>query len=194
MVSASDLEIDNINQIYEKKFDVKIDQSVIYNDVYFGCLGIKCPAIVLTPVCEIVAKKVDFITIAQIVQARSVYEFFLSKNSLTQEQILGVDVVKEGTKTKLNEKFIDLYIGNRTYQYHFLPKKEKIIEHSFVCFEIVQTLSCAELQKQKKIAVLKSPWRESLPSRYASYSLRIGTPRYSKEFLERIIQDVTYWK
>ncbi len=185
--------IDDEKEAYEDKVNESIEQSAIYANVEFACLKKKCLAVVLTPICDIATKRCPYLTLAPIIPAQIIYDTFLLKNQITDEQILGVISVTAKQFKSLKEDFIDQYIRNNVYRYHFMPRLEKIFDSSFVDFQVVQTFSVDEF-KYSKIALLKSPWREAVPSRYAAYCLRIGTPNYSDTLLESFYQGISHLK
>jgi len=192
MVSPIDSkEIGDGTEIYQKDFDQEIDQSAIYENINFTCVGKAYPGIVLTPICDIITKRAPYLKVVQIIPAKWVYEKFLLSKNLTEKQMIGVDNVPSKQLGAIKREFMTQYIGNRTYRYHFLPKLENIVDNSFIDFQMVQTIYPEDLEKHRKIAALRSPWRESVPSRYAAYCLRIGTPRYSKEFLNTIFDSIS---
>jgi len=188
------IEVTDPSRIYEEHFDQNPDQSAIYEKVHFIPLKEDSPAIVLTPVCDIGTKGADCLTVARIIPIKPVFEFFLYKSGLTEEEIMGISVIKGDTKRNLHSTFQDQYLKNRTARYHFLPGLKGVIDNSFVSFEMIQTIHYDELKKIKKIAVLKSPWRESVPARYAAYCLRIGTPDYSASFFESVLGEISFLK
>lgn len=195
MVSQSDLkEIGDGVKIYQEKFDQKIDQSSIYESINFTCVDKAYPGIVLTPICDIITKRVPYVKIVQIISAKWVYEKYLLSKELSEEQIIGVDNIPTKQLRSIRREFVTQYIKNRTYRYHFLPKLKDILGNSFIDFQMVQTMYPEHLEKCRKIAALKSPWRESVPSRYAAYCLRIGTPRYSKEFMNATFDSISSLK
>jgi len=179
-------------ELYCGSFDDSIEQSSIYDKIVFDSVGRELPAIVLTPYCEILHSGKEFLlTVSGLLPAQLVFEEFLEKKGLTQDKILGRESIKQKPYEKFVEEFKEHYLGNRTLKYHFLPASGYKLEHSFIYFRIVKTFLAKELKDKVKIAVLKSPWRESVPSRYAAYSLRIGVPDFTAEFLEVIIGKIS---
>lgn len=187
-----DEKISSGDELYADGFDSSIEQSAIYNQVFFECVGKELPAIILTPQCEIAHPGTELlVTVAGIFPASQLFERFLQENGVKLGQIIG----KETTPRKLYEgivkNFKKQYLANRVLEYHFLPKYKDKLENSFIDFSIVKTIHAKELRDMQKIAVLKSPWRESMPSRYAAYSLRIGVPDFRAELLEAVIGEIS---
>ena len=77
---------------------------------------------------------------------------------------------------------------------YFLPELKGVIKNSFIDFQVVQTFNIAEIENYKKLTVLRSPWREAIPSRYAAYCLRIGTPEYTKDSLRTVFDNISNLK
>ena len=192
MVSLTELkDIDDTSAIYLENLDEMLDQSAIYDKVLFEFLGKTYPAIILTPTCDIVTKKANYLTVAQIIPARWVYVKICMSRGLTDDQIAGVAQTEPNVQKSIKKDFVEHYMENRTYRYHYLPKRDKVFEDSFIDFQAVKTLYPKVLQEHKKIAALKSPWREAVPARYAAYCLRIGTPNYSKRLLDYCFAEIT---
>ena len=183
--------IDDPSDIYEARFDAEVDQSAIYAEITFTCIGKPSYAIVLTPICDIATKKLSYITLAQIIPANIIYEMILFNEKLSEQQMIGVEAVGSGKLKHIKDEFLKNYLKNRVYRYHFLPKLNGILDNSFIDFQVVQTFSIEELIKHKKTAVLKSPWRESIPARYAAYSVRIGTPDFSDNLFDSIHNEIS---
>lgn len=190
MVSPNDLKpIENGNQIYQESLGSEIDQSAIYENVLFTCVKKEYPGVVLTPICDIISQKAKYVKLAQIVPTEDVYNKFLVSRGLSDDEIVGAVAIKNKKMRAIKKDFTEQYLQNRTYRYHFLPKLSTVIDYSFIDFQMVQTIYPQDLEKYKKIAALKSPWRESIPSRYAAYCLRIGTPEYSGSFLDSTFEN-----
>jgi len=179
-------------ELYADGLDDSIEQSAIYSSILFESAGQELPAIVLTPACDILHAQTELVlTVAGIFPASHIFERFLQKNKLTLGQIIGRDVTRRKTYRGVTDTFKKQYLANRVLMYHFLPRYEDKLQDSFIDFSIVRTLSAQELLRRSKIAVLKSPWREAVPSRYAAYSLRIGVREYDDNLLEVVVNDMS---
>jgi hypothetical protein len=192
---GSDKYEDNVlsgDEIYADSFDDSVEQSAIYDEVLFECIGQKLPAIVLTPQCSIVHPRGELlVTVSGIFPASIVFEEFLQKKGLSEEEIVGSEPIKKKKYEGLSKEFKAYYLVNRVAEFHFLPASKRKLQHSFVDFKVVKTLEGRELGGGQKIAVLKPPWRQSVPSRYAAYSLRIGVNAFADELLTEVIAQIS---
>lgn len=188
-------EVSNPEEIYEDYVGADPEQSAIYKGVRFTCITAEMFGIVVTPACDIYWKKAQYVKIAGILPVEQVFFAWLEKNGCTPEQIAGITRLPSKTKVdKLHNRFAEWYIKNREIRYHFLPSCQDIFPHSFVDFQLVESFYPDTIRKLEKITVLKSPWRESIPARYASYCGRIGTKEYSKNLVEDIIGQTSHLK
>jgi len=186
--NRSDSEVHSFQEIYENSFDADVEQSTIYKGVYFSCIKEKIFGIVLTPACDIYWQKANYIKIAGLLPAEQIFEQWLLKNGRTPLEIAGVDPLPSEKRVRnIHGAFVKDYIANREIRYHFLPSHKNIFPHSFVDFQLVESFEPDYIKKLEKIAVLKSPWRESIPARYAAYCGRLGTKTYSENLVEKIM-------
>jgi hypothetical protein len=187
-----DKEVSSGGALYADSFDDSIEQSAIYNQVFFECVGQNLPAIVLTPRCDILHPRGELLlTVSGVFPASIVFEEFLRKKGLREDQIAGLEPTPKSNYRGFPKEFKDYYLKNRTLEFHFLPAYKDKLPHSFVDFRVVKTLLSQELDDKNKIAVLISPWRESVPARYAAYSLRVGVADFATEFLEAVIGEIS---
>lgn len=187
-----DEEVSSGEELYADRFNDKIEQSAIYNQILFECVGQELPAIVLTPQCDVFHPKGELLlTVSGIFPASIVFEQFLRKKGLPQDQIVGSEPTPQSKYKGFPKEFKDYYLKNRVLEFHFLPAYKDKLSYSFVDFRVVKTLLPEELDHKNKITVLKSPWRECVPSRYAAYSLRVGVKAFADNFLEDVLKDIS---
>lgn len=180
------------DELYVEDFHASIEQSAIYSDVLFECVREKLPAIVLTPQCSILHPRGELLlTVSGVFPAAIVFEQFLKKKDLPEVQIAGLEPAPKKPYEGFSKEFKQYYLKNRVLEFHFLPAYKNTLPHSFVDFRIVKTLEAKELTRRKKIAVLKPPWRECVPSRYAAYSLRVGVREFADDLLDNVIEKVS---
>jgi hypothetical protein len=93
-----DQKISSGDELYADGFDSSIEQSAIFNQVFFECVGKDLPAIILTPQCEIVHPRTELlVTVAGIFPGSHLFERFLQENGVKLGQIIG----KETTPRKV---------------------------------------------------------------------------------------------
>lgn len=186
-------ELTSLDEIYKDSFDDRIEQSAIYRGVLFPCIKQEIVAIVLTPVCDIYLDKADFIRMAGFIPAEWIFEKWLEKQDrLTREQIIGIAPLENETKAKkIHAHFAKDCIAHREIRYHFVPSYKDKFPHSFVDFQLVESFSPGDVRGFDKVAVMKSPWKESILARYAAYCGRIGTKAYSEKLRDVIMNQIS---
>lgn len=177
-------------QLYRTEFAVGPEQSAIYRKIHFTCNNQTLMGICVTPQCEIGKSRTLFHTFCQLIPFDLLLEFYLKKGGWHAEDL---ECVKEPDGKALErckkfmQRFKDDFISNRTHRYHFLPG-DGDIANSFVDFQVVQCIPHDILNSENKMAVLKSPWREQIPTRYSFYQARIGTPPLDDALVSNIFQ------
>lgn len=189
--------IENIpEEVFNCNCHQEVEQSAIYSDIKFHCY--ENPenghGIILTSQCDIERfTSEDYILVARLAPVAEVFSYWLQvKNNFTEEEISGeVPIPEQKTKRKgILKNFKNKYMQNQTFAYYYLPCFEENFPHSFVCFEITECLPVRKLKPENKICVLRSPFREAVPTHYASYIGRIGVPPYREEFLSELLNGI----
>jgi hypothetical protein len=156
--------------------------------------------IVLTPMCDLVQGKVEWVKLAQAIpfktylqqsliplalKDRPKYRGFASAQMLE----LGETLLNQSTRREINEtlsfvKTIAEFMRNvdpKKSAHYYLPGKDESTQGYLVSFSFVLSVRREELQKRTPLLRLQSPWREQLLSRYISHSARVGTPDYPED-------------
>ena len=183
--------IENSSQIYNNECDNNIKQCCIIKDFKFGAIDMKCDGILLTPICEILQNKADYLTIAQILPLKEFYETFLEQKGLTGEQILGLETISATKFGDTYHNFKSNFLTNQVYRFYFLPENEGIIVHSIIDFNLIESLPINDFVKYKKICEVNNPWKADIIANYTAYSVRMGIDDYSKDFIEKIMSDIS---
>ena len=184
--------VENVRElVYLTDFHDQIEQSAIYEDVHFSSVGEKDFAIVLTSQCDIQGHSPNnYVLVARIVPVGEVFVYWLvEKNQYTEDEALGrIPVAKEKKRrSSLVKEFANTYLRNETFAYFFLPEIESKMDPSLICFEITECMILSKLQQHEKVAVLRSPFREAVPSHYSAYIGRTGTPSFDKRYLQEVV-------
>lgn len=177
-------------QVYEKCFSDDVEQSAIYSDVDFRVIDEKGAGIVLTPECDIQQQKVETVLLARIVPLVDILEYWLVKKGLSHGVISGLEPLPDtGPRRKgLVKEFSKIYMTNRALQYFFLPGLDEVLDDSFVCYDITVTTKIDILASEnKKLALLRSPFKEAVPVHFAAFMGRVGLPAVSNETLEEVV-------
>lgn len=176
------------DQVYKVDAEPYVEQSAIYQDVPFVAQErFKSLGIVLSAQCDI-ERFTDnsYLLVARIQPIAGAFGLWLEEEKgYTEAEILGdtpVDPVKK-KRRRVCEKFAKTYLRNKVVKYYFLPELLGVVDASFVCCEITQCIQVKEIEKLKKVCVLRSPFREAVPAHYAAYIGRVGTPVFKKDDL-----------
>lgn len=197
LANSDDRILEDFGEMYRGPQDNNVEQSAIFEKVYFWSLKARIYAVVLTPVCDIYQTKADFIILVGLISAKSIFTTWLTKqkNPPTEKQMAGVDALSGGRRPESFHKgFMRDLISHREIRYHFLPAYKDVFPHSFADFQIVQSIKVAKLEECKKVVTLTSPWKEALSQRYSAYCGRVGTRPYSDDLNEAIMSTISYLK
>lgn len=177
--------------MYDSSAPTKLDQSVIVDQVYFYALDEVRPGVVLNPACDFAQDKASLVLLCALVDAWELIEVLLKTDwkrmhladalgSEGQRSVLGDNKRKElGNRIKL-------VICQRFPRYHWLLPLPATDRPLVADFQTLSTLPLREVSQLPKRAVLLSPFREQLPTRFTSYMNRIGVPDTAES-------DITRW-
>ncbi len=176
----------------DPKFLPETEQSAIYDDIHFNCLSENCKGIILTSECDLVqGSPDDYVLVARICPIGLIWAWWLkTKKDYSDNEIIGEEPLSRGKRKDILEEFSKYYINNRTHQYHFLPENSGAIDASFICFELTECMQVKNFDPSKKICVLKSPFREAVPTRYSAYIGRIGTSAIDNSYKKTALDSV----
>lgn len=187
-----------VNQVYNFNCHGQIEQSAIYLNVSFECVNENSPAIILSSQCDLMPHSPQsYILLARLVPVAEIFLYWLeSMNDYSEDEIFGnIPIASNKKKRKgIILDFCKMYLRGHTFGYYYLPEIEGKIEHSLVCFEITKCVSMQEIDDKEKLCVLKSPFREAVPARFAAYMGRIGTPQYQEEYLRTLMDNICQMK
>lgn len=193
--------------IYENDFS---GVSIATGDLFFPIDEFGIPdrgGVVLTPMCDLVQKKIKWIKLAfaipfklyleevfipQQFKGMSEYSEEIAKDPGTfGRSYLNDPNKREDIKTLRLVKDLQKILRNTSPKmpsHYYLPGKEEPKQGFLVDFSYISSVSNNKLEKQKALTRLKSPWREQLLNRYVNFSSRVGTPDYSEENICKTIQ------
>lgn len=186
-VSVTDAE----KQVFFAESHDKVEQSAIYSDIHFHCINEKSPGIVLTSQCDIQRSEPNnYVLLARLVPVAEVFTYWLvTKHGYSEEVVFGEEPIPPGKSQRKSiiKEFTDIYLKNKTVAYYYLPAFRTSLSDSFVCCEITVCVAIKELDTKQKLCVLRSPFREAVPSFYSAYIGRIGTAQHKVEALYGIL-------
>lgn len=141
--------------------------------------------VVLTPACDLVQKKADFVLLAH-ANALELHPKYCSwRKKCARKKERGE--FKDSAKQEWNELFKDVLKATRG-RYFYLPKFRDIPD-LVIDLEDVKSTKLDKLQSYDSIATLSSPFAEALLIQYSQYRGRIGVPDLSEDIVhERLFQ------
>ena len=161
--------------MYESSAPTELDQSVIIDQVYFYALDEERPGVVLNPACDFAQDKAEFVMMCALHNAWDLIRGLLASDW------------KKIKNQKEAANQIKLMIRQRFPRYHWLPPLPGANPPLVADFQTLSTLHLAEVSELPKRAALRSPFREQLPTRFASYMNRIGVPDPAESDVNRWI-------
>ncbi|MGH7466995.1 MAG: hypothetical protein ACRENP_03320 [Longimicrobiales bacterium] len=175
--------------MYAAMIPSKIDQSVIVEGLYFYAIDEHFPGIVLTPACDFEQGKVELATACALISAWDLLSQLLrtdwQKDGLIDQS--GSPVLRSSLsagKTKWFKGQVRSVARQQFPRYHWLPPPPGTKVPLIADFQILACVPVDEIRAVTPIAALLSPFREQLPTRYAAYVGRIGTPDAEAEVIE----------
>jgi len=151
-------------------------------------MGKPHPGICVSPQCELGKDdRAPFLVFCPLLGLEFFAVVQLHHYGFSPKEVNGDSPLDEEKQKKVNKFYknnlID-YLKNKAYRYYFLMGNDGNIPDSIIDFQITECLSAEQMKDKKKIGVLKSPWREEVPSKYGSYISRIGTARIPETLIK----------
>lgn len=182
---------DPLKEVYKTDAHQEVEQSAIYANVYFHAIEENGLGIVLTSQCDITGNTDDNkVLLARVAPVLEIFGWWLfTKCDYTMDEIEGKVPIRQDMRKRKNvfNDFIENYLKNNTFQYYFIPKFNGKFGHSFICFDITECLSVDSLKETDKVCVLRSPFRETVPTRFSAYIGRIGTALFDDDYLFKLL-------
>ncbi|NQT71999.1 MAG: hypothetical protein HQ553_04420 [Chloroflexi bacterium] len=174
-----------------KEEELQIDLGDVIVDIYFAANDERVNAVVITPACDLVQKKADYIKFVATVPYQDIICKLLTDNSrIDTSDFESVDVL---SRTKYNSavKALKSNInGDLLPRYYLIPAYPDDLPESFLDFQKVFTIPIEEVYRQysnNRAAKIASPWREQIVTRYNGYSVRVGAPDYTEYDLRELL-------
>lgn len=170
---------------------IEIEQGDVFSDIYFSALDVRVNAVVITPICDLIQKKAQFVKFISTVSLESVMKiladsvdidvtFFRSRNKISKKKFKNIlKIVRRNTT------------GDFLPRYYLIPKYNDILPASYLDFQRVFVLPYLQVKEDyldNRVVNIGPPWRDSITSQYAGYSMRIGTPDYTDDELYDILE------
>lgn len=161
--------------------------------MYFAAFDAKMPGVLVTPSCDVEQEKVDLWTFVALFPDIDVAKAIVAKDLTDWKQ--GGAALSKGQRSALAKTLRGL-VCQRLPRYHWIPVKIGESPGHVADFSCVNALPVAEVKASgRRVATLRSSWREQLPARYAAFMARVGTIDFKEDAvataLERLVDAVT---
>lgn len=167
--------------MYASSAPLRVDQGAIVEGVYFYAIDEVFHGVVLTPTCDIAQNKAELLVLCAAINAWDLVSDLIKtdwKNdglvSDTGELIAAADL-SQGKRKTLRDK-IQRLMRQQFPRYHWLAPIADGKDPLIADFQILACVAPEEIDSARIVASLESPFREQVPTRYAAYVGRIGTP------------------
>lgn len=180
-------------QFYQEISDTQsiVDQGDVFKDLYFSSIDTSINAVVITPTCDLVKNKAHYVKYVSCVSLEFVIKIIADSVDISESTFNSQNSLS-GKKHKQILKLIRKNTtGDFLPRYYFLPKYSDILLASYLDLQGVFVIPFQQVMMElldKRIAKIATPWRESITSQYASYSMRIGTPEYADDELNEVLR------
>jgi len=178
---------------YKKTTDAQseINQGDIFSDIYFPPLDIRVNAVVITPTCDIVQNKAHFIKFISSVSLEFVIKIIANSIGVSESSFHSSSQISKKNHGDILKVLRYNTTGNFLPRYYLMPKYKEILPALYLDFQRIFVIPYQQVKEEyqdNRVAKICTPWRESIASQYAGYSMRIGTPDYSNNQLNNILR------
>ncbi len=177
--------------------DSQLHQSDIIGAQIFLIDNVPRTAVLLTPECDLIVQpgrnssKTEFLLLAGVQSFDRILNSILSQLRITRRQRNGSEPIDSGTFADLKASLSSFFSGAIFPRYFYLPPLSDFFSHSVIDFQLLQTVvansdSLHDLM-ERRIAGVRSSWREAIPVRFSNYTSRIGVEDYSDSYIDSIL-------
>ncbi len=169
---------------------VEVDQGDVFLEIPFAAIDERVSAVVITPTCDIVNGKAHFIKFVSTVDLKFVIKIIADSIKLDAGCFDAPNVISKNKYEDFLKVLRKNTNGDFLPRFYLLPKYNESVPASYLDMQRVFVTPYEQVKREflgKRIARICTPWRESIASQYAGYSMRIGTPPYSNDELDQII-------
>ncbi len=163
-----------------------LDQSNLFDKIYFDSEKKEFRAVLITPICDI-NWDINYLNFCAILP----YDMIVLSN-ISKSSGLPIDEVKKKINSTKGKEFVeehkklvktdlDLIINNRFTHYHWLGKIPNLEGYWFVDYSLTSCIESTKLDNFERIAIIKSPLRESIFVRYSNCMGRVGLKGEKKD-------------
>lgn len=169
----------------------EIDQGDVFSDIYFPAIEARVNAVVITPTCDLVQNKARFIKFVSSVSLEYVIKIIADSVGIRESSFQSENKIPKIRHKAILKVLHRNTTGDFLPRYFLMPKYEDILPALYLDFQRVFVIPYQQVKEEyqdNRVAKICTPWRESIASQYAGYSMRIGTPDYSDDELNDILR------
>lgn len=168
----------------------EIDQGDLFSDIYFPAIDTRVNAVVITPTCDLVQNKAPYIKFISSVSLEFVIKIIADSVDISESFFNSENRISRRKHKNILNMLQRNTTGDFLPRYYLMPKYEDILPALYLDFQRVFVIPYKQVKEEyqdNRVAKICTPWRESIASQYAGYSMRIGTPDYSDDELNDIL-------
>ncbi len=168
----------------------EIDQGDVFSDIYFPAIDARVNAAVITPTCDFAQNKAHFIKFISTVSLELVIKIIADSVGISESSFHSENQIPRTRQRNILKMLRRNTTGEFLPRYYLMPKHEEILSASFLDFQKVFVIPSQQVKEEyqdNRVVKICTPWRESIASQYAGYSMRVGTPDYSEDELNDIL-------
>lgn len=172
------------------EIQAEIDQGDVFSDIYFSAIDARVNAVVITPTCDLVQNKAFYIKFIAAVSLELVIKIIADSIGIEESLFHSENQISRTKHLQMLKMLRRNTTGDFLPRFYLMPKYGEILPASYLDFQKVFILPYAQVEDEyqdNRVAKICTPWRESITSQYAGYSMRIGTPDYTDDELSDIL-------
>jgi hypothetical protein len=184
------------NIIVPNDSSISLDQSNIFHSIYFEAEKKELLGVLITPICDVKHPTYDFFHFCSVLPFDIVFLYLFRNRNKIDNNSDAINKIKNITEKKFIKDQLQqmkYIINNQFFRYHWLGKIPENDGYWIIDYAMTSRLCKSELNISNRIAIIKSPLRESIFVRYSFFMGRVGLPindevidKYSEEVLKEI--------
>jgi len=167
----------------------KIDQGDFFQDIYFAAIDVRTDAVVITPTCDLVQNKAQYVKLVGTVSVKSVVKLIADSLDIDETFFVSGEELSHKKTNKILKDLNSNIGGNLLPRFYYLSEFIGFFPHLYVDLQQVFVIPKQQLDddySSNRIAKLNSPWREQIVAQYSGYSMRVGVPTYTEQEIRSI--------
>lgn len=164
----------------------ELDQSNIFENIKFNAVDRNLKGILVTPACNLAHDKGVFLFCA-VLNYEKMFPVEMKNHSMNLDELSLETLSISKKKSIIN--IIKRFLNSQVERYHWLGKIPGADGYWYVDYNLSECIKPENLKMEDRIAILDSPLRESVPTRYSNYLNKIGLP-WEDEHREELANEI----